>query len=119
MIPELPSANYRVVRDAGGYGIVDSTTVQLGTPAAADVQGEIPRETPQEAAIVYPGNYWMSLLEPPAQRSSRNGSPAKSSARRWCRRTTTSLAEVGLQLLSSSSAKGSRSVDHVLKAKPS
>src|SRR6476659_8682679 len=66
MVPELPAATYSVwVR---GYGLVDSTPVQL-KPGANDVM--LPATvagTPQEAAKVYPGNYWLSLLEPPAAR---------------------------------------------------
>ena len=62
LLPELPQANYTVwVR---GYGLVDSTPV-AATPGqdlrlTADVA-----KTPQEAAAVYPANYWLSLVEPP------------------------------------------------------
>ena len=64
VLPELPAANYRVF--VRGYGLVDSTPVQL-KPGAADVQLTATlAKTPLEAAKVYPGNYWLSLLEPPA-----------------------------------------------------
>ena len=63
-MPELPAATYRVF--VRGYGLVDSTPVQL-KPGAADVQLTATlAKTPLEAAKVYPGNYWLSLLEPPA-----------------------------------------------------
>ena len=64
MVPELPDANYDVwVR---GYGLADSPKVQL-KPATTQVnlQAALPR-SPQEAAKVFPGSYWMSLMEPPA-----------------------------------------------------
>jgi hypothetical protein len=65
VLPELPSANYRVF--VRGYGLVDSMPVQL-KPGAADVQLTATlAKTPLEAAKVYPGNYWLSLLEPPAK----------------------------------------------------
>jgi hypothetical protein len=65
MLPELPSATYRVF--VRGYGLADSTPVQL-KPGAAPVQLTATlAKTPLEAAQVYPGNYWLSLLEPPAQ----------------------------------------------------
>src|SRR5215510_5458247 len=64
VIPELPAASYRVF--VRGYGLVDSTPVQL-KPGAADVQLTATiAKTAQEAAKVYPADYWLSLLEPPA-----------------------------------------------------
>jgi hypothetical protein len=62
-LPELPSANYKVwVR---GYGIVDSSPIDE-KPGATNVALKVTSaKTPQEAAKVYPGNYWLSLLEPP------------------------------------------------------
>src|SRR5947199_3351355 len=58
MVPELPAANYRVF--VRGYGLTDSTPVQLkpGAAGSNDVQltATLAR-TPQEAAKVYPGNY--------------------------------------------------------------
>ena len=56
MLPELPNANYKVwVR---GYGLVDSTPVQLKPSATAATLRATVARTPQEAAKVYPGNYW-------------------------------------------------------------
>jgi hypothetical protein len=63
-LPELPVATYKVwVR---GYGLVDSMPVE-GRPGDRDVALKaVLAKTPQEAAQIYPGNYWASLLEPPA-----------------------------------------------------
>jgi hypothetical protein len=65
VLPQLPDATYNVwVR---GYGLADSdkvegrpgdTSLELTAKVAAD---------PAEAAKVYPGNYWLSLLQPPAK----------------------------------------------------
>src|SRR5262244_852743 len=64
VMPELPAASYRVF--VRGYGLVDSMPVQL-KPGTADVQLTATlAKTQQEAAKVYPADYWLSLLEPPA-----------------------------------------------------
>src|SRR5215204_1453195 len=64
MVPELPAANYNVwVR---GYGLVDSKpVVTKPTPTAMTLRVNVPG-TPAEAAKVYPGNYWLSMLEIPS-----------------------------------------------------
>ena len=72
MLPDLPAVNYKVwVR---GYGIVDSTPVDskpTTTPLALKVATA---KTPPEAAKVYPGDYWLSMLAPPAKEPvPRNG----------------------------------------------
>ena len=65
MSPELPAASYRIwVR---GYGLVDSTPIQMKPGASAITLRAAAAKSPQEAAKVYPGNYWLSLLEPPAR----------------------------------------------------
>src|SRR3954469_11129420 len=65
VVPELPQATYRVF--VRGFGLVDSTPVEL-KPGASNVQlNAVVAKTPQDAAKVYPGNYWLSLLEPPAK----------------------------------------------------
>src|SRR4029078_4350953 len=65
VLPELPEANYSVwVR---GYGLVDSPKVQAKPGATSLTLLATPARTPQEAAKVYPGNYWLSLMEPPAK----------------------------------------------------
>ncbi len=65
VLPEMPDATYRVwVR---GYGLVDSTAVE-GRPGDHELALEaVVAETPQQAAQVYPGNYWLSMLEPPGE----------------------------------------------------
>ena len=62
LIPDLPSATYDVwVR---GYGLVDSAK-QPGRPGD-DVELTVAAAaTPQEAAAIYPANYWYSLIEVP------------------------------------------------------
>jgi hypothetical protein len=64
VLPQLPAATYNVwVR---GYGLADSDKVK-GRPgdAALDLAAKV-ASSPAEAAKVYPGNYWLSLLQPPA-----------------------------------------------------
>ncbi len=62
VIPDLPNATYDVwVR---GYGLVDSAPVQA-TPGDTLVLQAVQAPTPQDAAEVYPANYWYSLLAPP------------------------------------------------------
>jgi len=64
-LPELPNANYKVwVR---GYGLADSTPIEMKPAANQVTLKATSAKTPQEAAKVYPGNYWLSLMEPPAK----------------------------------------------------
>jgi hypothetical protein len=65
MLPELPDATYDVwVR---GYGLVDSAKVRL-SPNSEGVELEaVIAPSPAAAAQYYPGNYWFSLIEPPAR----------------------------------------------------
>jgi hypothetical protein len=71
VLPELPTANYSVwVR---GYGLADSKpVVARPTPGnnnnapALNLTAVIAKDD-VEAAKVYPGNYWMQMLEPPAK----------------------------------------------------
>lgn len=62
VIPQLPKAEYQVwVR---GYGLVDTPR----TPATPDASMSLHATRaadPQQAAVVYPASYWLSLLEPP------------------------------------------------------
>jgi hypothetical protein len=120
MVPELPAANYSVwVR---GYGLADSAKVQTKpTPTAMTLRVQAAK-TPQEAAKVYPGNYWLSMLEPPAKSEfPGTGNPpqgnglgaAMDSQDRWVyslKSDCNFCHQLGNQL--------TRSVDHVLKAKP-
>ena len=118
MLPELPSANYRVwVR---GYGLVDSMPVQL-KPNATDVMLKAAKaSTPQEAAKVYPGNYWLSLLQPPSKDKfpgtgpQGNGMGAGMLTQNHWINSLKSNCNFCHQLGNALT----RSVDHVLKAKP-
>jgi hypothetical protein len=64
VLPELPAATYRVwVR---GYGLADSTPVKAAPGRPLELTAPVAR-SPQEAAQVYPGNYWLALIDlPPA-----------------------------------------------------
>ena len=64
VLPELPDVTYDVwVR---GYGLVDSDKVQLSpTSDEVSLTGVVAPDE-RAAAEYYPGNYWYSLIEPPA-----------------------------------------------------
>ena len=118
VVPELPSANYSVwVR---GYGLVDSTKTQM-RPGTNTVTLRAERaKTPQEAAKVFPGDYWLSLLEPPAPSEfpgtgpQGNGlGPSMLTQNHFINSLKSDCNfchQLGNQL--------TRSVDHVFKAKP-
>ena len=62
VLPDLPDARYAVwVR---GYGLVDSPRVSTRPGQTLDLTAT-PASTPQEAAAVYPANYWYSLMTVP------------------------------------------------------
>jgi hypothetical protein len=118
MVPELPTASYSVwVR---GYGLVDSKPQQLRPSPTAVTLSVAAAATPQEAAKVYPGDYWLSMLEPPAPSefpgtgAQGNGlGAAMQSQNHWVNSLKSDCNfchQLGNQL--------TRSVDHVLKAKP-
>lgn len=63
LVPDLPAANYKVwVR---GYGLVDSTPITMKPATNSVTLKATTAKTPQEAAKVYPGDYWLSLMAPP------------------------------------------------------
>ena len=64
VLPEMPVATYNVwVR---GYGLSDSDPIE-GRPGDRDLElTAVVAATPQEAAAVYPADYWYSMFEPPA-----------------------------------------------------
>ena len=63
LVPDLPEASYEVwVR---GYGLVDSDR-KRARPGDDLTLTATAAATPQEAAQIYPANYWYSLLEVPA-----------------------------------------------------
>ena len=64
LVPDLPDADYEVwVR---GYGLLDSDK-QAARPGDELALAVTAAATPQEAARIYPANYWYSLLEVPAE----------------------------------------------------
>ena len=64
VLPQLPDATYDVwVR---GYGLVDSAKVQLAPPLDDVALEAVVAPDEAAAAEYYPGNYWYSLIEPPA-----------------------------------------------------
>src|ERR1700730_17501582 len=116
MVPELPSATYSLwVR---GYGLVDSTPIKMKPSATSVTLNVTPAATPQEAARVYPGNYWLSLLEPPSAGefpgTGTNGlGPTMLTQNHWINSLKSDCNfchQLGNQL--------TRSVDHIFKAKP-
>ena len=118
MVPELPAASYSVwVR---GYGLVDSRPIQMKPATNQVTLTATTASTPQEAAKVYPGNYWLSLLEPPGASefpgtgAQGNGlGPNMRTQGHWVNSLKSDCNfchQLGNQL--------TRSVDHVFKAKP-
>ena len=62
LVPDLPAGEYSVW--ARGYGLLD-TSKQSARPGDDVTISAAAATTPQEAASVYPANYWYSLLEVP------------------------------------------------------
>jgi hypothetical protein len=64
LLPDLPKANYRVwVR---GYGVVDSAAVTAAPGRALALEAKAAPDL-RAAAHYFPGNYWLSLLQLPAE----------------------------------------------------
>jgi len=61
VLPELPEADYQVW--ARGYGLLDSAKVDAQAGDSVELTAEA--ATPQEAAKIYPSNYFLSMFEPP------------------------------------------------------
>jgi hypothetical protein len=62
LVPDLPSANYRVwVR---GYGLVDSAAVR-STPGKTVNLTAVPAPNAKAAAEYYPAGYWFSMMSVP------------------------------------------------------
>ncbi len=117
-LPQLPNANYSVwVR---GYGLLDSMPVRTKPRTEPLALQATIAKTPQEAARVYPGDYWLSLLEPPARSefpgtgTEGNGlGQAMLTQNHWIYRLKSDCNfchQLGNRL--------TRSLDHVFKAKP-
>jgi hypothetical protein len=118
MVPELPSASYSVwVR---GYGLADSAKQTLRPATNQVTLRATPAKTPQEAAKVYPGDYWLSLLEPPKASefpgtgNQGNGLGTNMQTQNHWINSLKSDCNFCHQL----GNEITRSVDHVFKAKP-
>ena len=62
LVPDLPRASYALwVR---GYGLTDSKPVNAQPGKLVDLTA-MSAATPQQAAAVYPANYWYSLIKVP------------------------------------------------------
>jgi hypothetical protein len=116
LVPELPGATYSVW--ARGYGLVDSMPTKMKPSGAAVTIDVTSAATPQDAARVYPGNYWLSLLEPPPAGefpgTGTNGlGPTMLTQNHWINSLKSDCNfchQLGNQ--------ETRNIDHVLKAKP-
>jgi hypothetical protein len=116
VLPDLPSANYSVwVR---GYGLADSKPV-MSKPSTANnapalALTAVPAKDKAEAAKVYPGNYWMSMLQPPARSAFPIGTgQSQQSLEGWMHSFKSSCNfchQLGNPI--------TRTLDHVYKAKP-
>jgi len=120
MVPELPAASYRVF--VRGYGLVDSAPVQA-KPGVADLNLTATlAKTPQEAARVYPGDYWLSLFEPPAAKDFPGTGPAPEGNGLGKGMLTQNHYINSLKsdcnFCHQLGNEETRTVDHVLKAKP-
>ena len=116
MLPELPAASYSVwVR---GYGLADSKPVTArpstaNNAAALNLTAIVARDK-VEAAKVYPGDYWMSMLEPPARSQFPIGTgQSQQTLEGWMHSFKSSCNfchQIGNGI--------TRTLDHVYKAKP-
>ncbi len=118
MVPELPAANYSVwVR---GYGLADSTPVQMKPSPNAITLRASTAKTPQEAAKVFPADYWLSMIDvPPASEFPGTGpqgngiAPGMDSQARWMHALKSNCNfchQLGNGI--------TRELSHVFKAKP-
>ena len=118
VIPELPTANYSVwVR---GYGLADSKPITVRpTPGNNNNAPQtnltaVLAKDDVEAAKVYPGNYWMQMLEPPARSQFPLGTGnSQQSLEGWMHSFKSSCNfchQLGNPI--------TRTLDHVFKAKP-
>jgi hypothetical protein len=116
VLPDLPSANYSVwVR---GYGLADSKPVMAKPSSANNAPAlaltAVLAKDKVEAAKVYPGNYWMSMLQPPAKSAFPIGTgQSQQSLEGWMHSFKSSCNfchQLGNGI--------TRTLDHVFKAKP-
>jgi hypothetical protein len=116
VLPELPPANYSVwVR---GYGLADSKPVTSRPSTANNAPAlnltAVVAKDDVEAAKVYPGDYWMQMLEPPARSAFPIGTgQSQQSLEGWMHSFKSSCNfchQLGNGI--------TRTLDHVFKAKP-
>jgi hypothetical protein len=88
-LPQLPDTTYQVwVR---GYGLLDSAKTQM-KPNAENVMLHVETaKSAKDAAQVYPGNYWLSLLQPPPPSMFPGTGASGNGFTPSCRRRTTGL----------------------------
>ena len=115
-LPDLPTASYKVW--TRGYGIVDSTPVVIKPSSNSVTIKATTAKSPQEAAKVYPGNYWLSLMAPPPANlfpgTKENGIGATMLTQNHWINTLKSNCNFCHQLGSGIT----RDLDHVMKAHP-
>jgi hypothetical protein len=116
VLPEMPAANYRVwVR---GYGLVDSTPITARPSTANNAPAvnltAVVAKNDVEAARVYPGDYWMQMLEPPpASAFPLGATTSQASLDGWMHAFKSNCNfchQIGNPI--------TRTLDHVFKAKP-
>src|SRR5258705_13164394 len=116
LLPELPTANFNVwVR---GYGLADSKPVTAKPSTANNAPAlnlnAVLAKDKVEAAKVYPGNYWMQMLEPPAKSAFPIGTgQSQQTLEGWMHSFKSSCNfchQLGNPI--------TRTLDHVFKAKP-
>ena len=79
LVPDLPDGEYAVW--SRGYGLRDSAKQQV-TPGAEVVLAAEEAGTAEEAAALYPANYWYALLDvPPASEFPGTGEKGMASRR--------------------------------------
>lgn len=118
-LPELPEARYKIwVR---GYGLADSTPVDAKVGEELQLKASAAK-TPQEAAKVFPGDYWLSLLQPPSNDvfpgtgtgANGNGIPtAMTDQDHWI-----NTLKSGCNFCHQIGEEVTRDLDHVFNAKP-
>ena len=118
MLPELPDASYDVwVR---GYGLVDSAPLEMRPTADPVTLQATAATTPEEAARVYPGDYWLSLMAPPDESlfpgtgDDGNGMGTRMLSQAHWLDSLKSDCNFCHQL----GSRQTRTVDHVFEAKP-
>jgi hypothetical protein len=116
VLPDMPMVNYSVwVR---GYGLADSRPItarpSTGNNAPQVNLTAVIAKDKVEAAKVYPGDYWMQMLEPPARSQFPLGTQASQQTLEGWMHSMKSSCNFCHQL----GNPITRTLDHVFKAKP-